>query len=207
MDGIHHPVSSYREMSSNENRELSVDSLDASLRADFILVDVLFFDLQLLQNHLASFHSDSTPLANDGTSSNDSWIPPPNHDTPLDASLTSWENDSSPEHHQGPTTTSFTLDGAVRETTTVDSQVNNSDGCLSIPCFHPRTDGAACLDWIACHDVPTHFKEVHNVRNLPRNCSLICRWQDCGRVVLRHNFVRHVRECHFEHNRGTVHES
>ncbi|KAI6124617.1 hypothetical protein EV401DRAFT_1172067 [Pisolithus croceorrhizus] len=193
-------------MSSNESQASSTDSLDASLRADFIVMDALLYDLQLLRNRLASYYSDSTLLANDGTSSSDSWIPPPSHDTPIDASLTSWKDDSSPEHYQGPTTASFTLGGAARQTTTVDNQVNNSVGRLSFRCFYRRADGAACLDWIEYCDVPEHFKEVHNIRNLGRSFPLFCEWEGCGRKVTRHNFVRHVREHHFKQGRTSAHK-
>ncbi|KAI6101227.1 hypothetical protein F5141DRAFT_288892 [Pisolithus sp. B1] len=165
----------------------------------------------LYANPIPSMENDSnsTPLANDGMSSNDSRIPPPSHDTPLDASLTSLETHSSPGGHQGPTGAPSTLYNTAQGTLTADNTVgtqNNSDGRPSMPCLYPRADGTACLDQITCCDVPEHFKKAHDVRDLKRSYWLFCKWKNCGRKITRHNFVRHIRECHFKQGRISVHK-
>jgi len=32
-----------------------------------------------------------------------------------------------------------------------------------------------------------------------------CLWPDCGQIIERHNFVRHIREVHLGHKRGVGH--
>ncbi|KAI6124622.1 hypothetical protein EV401DRAFT_1172589 [Pisolithus croceorrhizus] len=147
-----------------------------------------------------------TSLANDGTPSNDSWIPHPNYGTPIDASLTSLENYSSLQHHEGPNSTPFTLDFVAQENPTVDNRVNNSDGRPLMRCLYPLVGGAACLCWITCCDVPKHFREVHGIKNLPRGHQLPCYWDSCGHEISRHNFVRHIREHHLKHDRNSTHK-
>lgn len=129
-----------------------------------------------------------------------------NHPTSLDANLTCLEDDSSPEHHHGPTSTPSTLYGTAQGTPVADNQVNDSALCPSIPCLHPRPDGTACPKEITCCDVPEHFKKVHGIKKLGRDHPLICGWGGCNRRLSRHNFVRHVREKHFKLDRKSAHK-
>ncbi|KAI6044436.1 hypothetical protein EDC04DRAFT_368129 [Pisolithus marmoratus] len=116
-------------------------------------------------------------------------------------------DDSMPEHHQGSTSVPLTLSDAMQETPVGVKQVkaqNDYTNCPYIPCRYTDIKGRECSQRINCGCVPDHFKE-HNIKNLGRKHPLICGWQGCGRTIKRHNYVRHVRECHLNHDRFSAH--
>jgi len=53
-----------------------------------------------------------------------------------------------------------------------------------------------CNAPITHEGVPRHFKTVHGIKDMGRKTKLQCRWPNCRSTVVRHNFVRHVREAH-----------
>ncbi|KAG6379184.1 hypothetical protein JVT61DRAFT_11627 [Boletus reticuloceps] len=65
----------------------------------------------------------------------------------------------------------------------------------------------ACGDEITCQSVPKHFKEVHGIKATNRSEKVECKWNKCFTVVLRNNFVRHIRESHLDHMRNRGHPS
>ncbi|KAI6038628.1 hypothetical protein EDC04DRAFT_2603797 [Pisolithus marmoratus] len=79
--------------------------------------------------------------------------------------------------------------------------------CPSTPCLYPGVEGTLCLQEISCVTVPNHFIG-HGIENKSRKDMIECEWEGCAKRVARHTFVRHVREVHLRHMRGTsVHNS
>ncbi|KAI6001199.1 hypothetical protein EDD15DRAFT_1664409 [Pisolithus albus] len=161
-----------------------------------------------MRAYLMDFHdalrNDPRLFENEFLSSNNGRIPPPSHSTSLDANPT-YEDGSLLEHYQGSTSAPSTLNATGQGTPMADHQVNNTACCPPMRCLYPRADGAACLKRITCPEVPDHFREEHNIRNMRRDHPLVCRWGNCGSRVTRHNFVRHIREKHFNHFRDSGH--
>lgn len=170
-------------------REMSLDGLSALYLA--IFHDALRNDPRIFENQFLS--------------SNNGLIPPPNLSTSLNTTPL-YENGSPPEHYQGSTNAPSTLNDTDQGTPVVDNQVNNSARGPPILCLQPRPDGTACGEQITCCDVPEHFKEMHEIEGLGRNHRVACQWAGCNRCLSRHNFVRHVREQHFEVDRNSTHK-
>ncbi|KAI6017486.1 hypothetical protein EDC04DRAFT_2744380 [Pisolithus marmoratus] len=77
---------------------------------------------------------------------------------------------------------------------------NDFFDCHQTLCLYTSGDNQ-CLEIIGCCSVVVHFLDVHEIRNLGREVTIPCGWQDCGLTVKRKNFFRHVRELHLRHNR------
>lgn len=76
--------------------------------------------------------------------------------------------------------------------------------CTPMVCHYLGSDGIRpCLERITCATVPEHL-ESHGVKGIPRMASVVCRWEGCFEGCMRHNFVRHVREKHLAHTRGSA---
>lgn len=75
-------------------------------------------------------------------------------------------------------------------------------GCPLTRCLYPIVEGTLCLQEISCAIVPSHFVG-HGVENKSRKEVIHCRWKGCVTAVARHTFVRHIREVHLGHIRGT----
>lgn len=162
-----------------------------------------------LSAYLAAFHdafrNDPMISENEFLSSNNGWIPPPNHFTSLDANLL-YETGLSLEHYQGSTSAPSTLNDTAQGSPVADNQVNSSARCPPILCLHPLPDGTACPERITCCGVPEHFRGMHGIEGLGRDHQLICGWGGCNHPISRHNFVRHVREKHFKLDRNSAHK-
>lgn len=75
--------------------------------------------------------------------------------------------------------------------------------CPRMLCHYLFADGTRCLQVITCDTVSTHFAG-HGVEGKSRAEEILCRWEGCFQSQKRHNFVRHVREAHLGHRRGTA---
>lgn len=75
--------------------------------------------------------------------------------------------------------------------------------CPRMLCHYLFADGTRCLQVITCDTVSTHFAG-HGVEGKSRAEEILCRWEGCFQPQKRHNFVRHVREAHLGHRRGTA---
>ncbi|KAI6044425.1 hypothetical protein EDC04DRAFT_2642510 [Pisolithus marmoratus] len=135
-----------------------------------------------------------TFLKNVGASSNASQIPSENEETR--------ENDCMQMHHHGLTSTPSTLENVARETRTANKHAGKCADCPYVPCLFATPEGGECLKSISCGGVPDHFRDAHGIKDLEREYRLLCGWQGCGRPLTRHNFVRHIRECHLKHSRS-----
>ncbi|KAI6111724.1 hypothetical protein EDD16DRAFT_1198574 [Pisolithus croceorrhizus] len=74
--------------------------------------------------------------------------------------------------------------------------------CPTTRCLYPGTGEILCLQEISCPTVPSHFA-THGVENKSRMEMIHCKWRGCVAKVTRHGFVRHIREVHLQHRRGT----
>ncbi|KAI6110806.1 hypothetical protein EDD16DRAFT_1555826 [Pisolithus croceorrhizus] len=111
-------------------------------------------------------------------------------------------------HYNGPANLSVTLGNALTPATpTAGKQHTKYDDCPSTLCLQTDTEGYECCEYLNCAEVPEHFKRAHGIDNLPRDRLLVCNWQGCGSQVIRHNYVRHIRECHLKHDRTLGHEN
>ncbi|KAI6044428.1 hypothetical protein EDC04DRAFT_2642529, partial [Pisolithus marmoratus] len=90
----------------------------------------------------------------------------------------------------------------AQETRTANKHIGNCADCPYVPCLFTNPEGRKCQKSINCGDVSDHFRDAHGIRDLGREYQLHCRWQGCGRPLTRHNFVRHIRECHLKHSRS-----
>lgn len=106
-------------------------------------------------------------------------------------------DDKTLKHHSDP--------ASAPVTHAVGNQIDEYASCQA-RCLCTGLDGRVCLQHINCGVVPAHFKDVHNIKGLNRSCLLDCTWRGCGLRVLRHNYVRHIRECHLNHGRKSVHK-
>lgn len=114
------------------------------------------------------------------------------------------EDHQRPEHYAGPSTSISALAGAIEllpaaNNATVQTQ-NQFSSCPSQRCLYIR-DGSECGESITCSTAPEHFSAMHGIKDMMRSTKIVCKWQDCGYEVLRHNFVRHIRESHMGHKR------
>ncbi|KAF8432422.1 hypothetical protein L210DRAFT_3558419 [Boletus edulis BED1] len=75
------------------------------------------------------------------------------------------------------------------------------------PCPTALCQWCTCGDEITCQGVPKHFKVVHGIKATNRSKHVTCKWDGCSAVVLRNNFVRHIREFHLDHIRDRGHPS
>ncbi|KAI6024581.1 hypothetical protein EDC04DRAFT_2723628 [Pisolithus marmoratus] len=82
---------------------------------------------------------------------------------------------------------------------------NDYANCPYTLCLHTLDGGWECLEPITCSIFPGHFKNQHGIRDLGRSVTIHCRWQGCGQMVTRNNFIRHVRELHLRHDRTSGH--
>ncbi|KAI6030560.1 hypothetical protein F5J12DRAFT_779687 [Pisolithus orientalis] len=74
--------------------------------------------------------------------------------------------------------------------------------CPSTSCLCLCVGGTLCLQEISCATVPSHFVG-HGIENKSRKEAIRCMWKGCVKTVARHTFVRHIREVHLGHVRGT----
>lgn len=98
-------------------------------------------------------------------------------------------------HYNGPATGPSSLANAL----------NNADstGPISICCqWQGADDVLRCCMLIKDENlnVPDHFNKVHKIKG-GRKVKIQCRWGDCENTVVRHNFVRHIREAHLGRER------
>ncbi|KIM54048.1 hypothetical protein SCLCIDRAFT_1222264 [Scleroderma citrinum Foug A] len=42
---------------------------------------------------------------------------------------------------------------------------------------------------------------VHKIKGMKRKVKIRCHWDDCQCTLVRHNFVRHIREAHLDSER------
>ncbi|KAI6143981.1 hypothetical protein BKA82DRAFT_1008850 [Pisolithus tinctorius] len=112
-----------------------------------------------------------------------------------------------PEHYNGSiaNSTSHTLSKAPQETPTAEKQVNQYTSCPWTFCLYTDPEGRECLEFINCGTAPDHFKDTHGISNIARDVELVCVWQGCGVRVIRHNYIRHIREHHLHHDRVDAH--
>ncbi|KAI6144873.1 hypothetical protein EDD17DRAFT_1654883 [Pisolithus thermaeus] len=82
------------------------------------------------------------------------------------------------------------------------SQKKGYHNCEQKKCLYPGPNGTRCLQEISCATVPEHFVS-HGITIKPRE-MILCQWEECSEKVVRHNFVRHVREKHLGHVRGSA---
>ncbi|KIK24453.1 hypothetical protein PISMIDRAFT_410144 [Pisolithus microcarpus 441] len=113
-------------------------------------------------------------------------------------------------HHVSPVanSTSYTLSEAIQEAPASDNQTTTQNQYTCCPwtfCLYTDPEGRECLELINCSTVPDHFKDKHGIANLARGVELVCVWQGCGCRVIRHNYIRHIREHHLRHARGVAH--
>lgn len=122
------------------------------------------------------------------------------------------ENCNSPRHYVGRVNPkSYTLDGALGdapqnkhdisspESTHTNSYVN----CPLAHCQCSGPGGMVCGQLITCGRASEHFKDAHGIRDIPRSANILCAWIDCNQPMLRHNFIRHIREFHLKHKRNS----
>ncbi|KAI5994513.1 hypothetical protein EDD15DRAFT_2196107 [Pisolithus albus] len=75
--------------------------------------------------------------------------------------------------------------------------------CPPAECRYPGVQGKKfCSEKINCATIPGHFTS-HGIENTSRKKVIHCKWNGCGKQVTRCAFVRHIREAHLEHKRGT----
>ncbi|KAI6140427.1 hypothetical protein BKA82DRAFT_1008842 [Pisolithus tinctorius] len=113
------------------------------------------------------------------------------------------DNGRLPEHHIGSIANSTSH--TIQEAFTVDVQTNQYSSCPKTLCLYTDPQGCECLEPINCGTAPDHFKNKHGIRNMGREVELICVWQNCGCRVIRHNYIRHIREHHLQHDRVFAH--
>ncbi|KIM55895.1 hypothetical protein SCLCIDRAFT_29961 [Scleroderma citrinum Foug A] len=67
---------------------------------------------------------------------------------------------------------------------------------ISICCqWQGADDALRCCMLITEKNVPDHFNKVHKIKG-GQKVKIQCCWGDCENTVVRHNFVRHIREAH-----------
>ncbi|KAG6328630.1 hypothetical protein ID866_10459 [Astraeus odoratus] len=57
------------------------------------------------------------------------------------------------------------------------------------------------MEYVSCYNIPSHFASNHGITRLSRETHILCEWDCCWKWVLRHNWVRHLREKHLHHPR------
>ncbi|KAL4078533.1 hypothetical protein V8B97DRAFT_1279270 [Scleroderma yunnanense] len=68
--------------------------------------------------------------------------------------------------------------------------------CPSVYCQYLGINDMPCSELITCNDVSQHFNTVHGIKGMTREVEFLCRRPNCGQTIIRHNFVRHIREVH-----------
>ncbi|KAI5998895.1 hypothetical protein EDC04DRAFT_3147427 [Pisolithus marmoratus] len=79
--------------------------------------------------------------------------------------------------------------------------VTQHTNCRPTRCLYLDADGTLCLQEISCASVPSHLAG-HGIKNRSRKEVIQCKWKGCAKAVVRHTFVRHIREAHLGHARG-----
>ncbi|KAI6013305.1 hypothetical protein EDC04DRAFT_717271 [Pisolithus marmoratus] len=107
--------------------------------------------------------------------------------------LVSLEGNQRPQHYASLSTGVSTLAGAIGPLqTATNATVRNQNqviiSCHSLACLYIQ-NGNACGESITCDTVPKHFRAMHGVKRINRKVKIVCRWQNCGRRIRRHNFV------------------
>ncbi|KAI6151068.1 hypothetical protein BKA82DRAFT_26662 [Pisolithus tinctorius] len=74
--------------------------------------------------------------------------------------------------------------------------------CPRMRCLRVSANGTQCLRMITCATVSEHFAS-HGVKGKSRTEYIPCNWMRCRKLLKRHNFVRHIREKHLGHIRGS----
>lgn len=74
--------------------------------------------------------------------------------------------------------------------------------CPRMRCLRVSANGTPCLRMITCATVSEHFAS-HGVKGKSRREDIPCNWMRCLKLLKRHNFVRHIREKHLGHMRGS----
>ncbi|KAI6111237.1 hypothetical protein F5141DRAFT_1202911 [Pisolithus sp. B1] len=105
---------------------------------------------------------------------------------------------------------SHTLSKAIQEPPVSHQQVllklqSQYTCCPWTFCLYTDPEGWECLEPVDCGTAPGHFKDKHSITNLSRKVELVCMWQGCGCRVIRHNYIRHIREHHLGHDRVVAH--
>ncbi|KAI6046912.1 hypothetical protein EDC04DRAFT_2597695 [Pisolithus marmoratus] len=96
--------------------------------------------------------------------------------------------------------------GGSQPQTPVRSPEERSVFHLNVPgieCRWRNDDGEICMAPIIPDDCAHHFSDVHGIRDMAWYFKVICRWcpSEPKKVVLRKNFVRHMREVHLHCSR------
>ncbi|KIK24443.1 hypothetical protein PISMIDRAFT_678310 [Pisolithus microcarpus 441] len=112
-----------------------------------------------------------------------------------------------PVYRTGPgaSSASHTLRKATRGSPASDRRTNRYACRQWTLCLYKDPEGNECLEQIDCGTVPEHFRNKHGIPEKGREVELVCAWQSCGRRVTRHNYNRHIRECHLKHDRVVGH--
>ncbi|KAI6129113.1 hypothetical protein EV401DRAFT_811659 [Pisolithus croceorrhizus] len=79
-------------------------------------------------------------------------------------------------------------------------QIKVSNNCERKKCLYPGPNGTRCLQQITRATVPKHFVG-HGTTNKSLEEIILCQWEECFEEVVRHKFVRHIREKHLGHVR------
>ncbi|KIO03485.1 hypothetical protein M404DRAFT_27108 [Pisolithus tinctorius Marx 270] len=85
-----------------------------------------------------------------------------------------------------------------------EAKQNQYAACPFTHCLY-TSDGAECYEPINCGIVSKHFKN-HGIKDLGRDTTVTCQWQNCGLEGSRHYYVRHVRENHLGHTWDVGHK-
>ena len=70
-------------------------------------------------------------------------------------------------------------------------------------CMWRTTSDSQCGMIVHPDTVSGHFRDHHGIKNLGGRDVIVCHWLGCGIHLARHNFVRHIREVHLGHARGS----
>lgn len=96
-----------------------------------------------------------------------------------------------------------TPDNTTRETELGQAEDALYAKCPPAECRYPGVQGKKfCSEKINCATISDHFIS-HGIENKSRKRVIHCEWNGCGKRVTRCAFVRHIREAHFAHKRGT----
>lgn len=113
-----------------------------------------------------------------------------------------------PSYYEGPPSPQcYTLAGALGSGFSTSEQyktvpnLGQYPNCPQSVCRYAGSGGDQCSQLINCATVPEHFRVAHGVRDMARSSLICCRWQGCEQRVLRHNFIRRIREWHLMHQR------
>lgn len=86
-------------------------------------------------------------------------------------------------------------------------RINKYINCPPTKCLYPGPDGQCCLQEVTYATAADHFI-VHRITKKSRDEVILCQWEGCSTEVVRHNFIRHIRERHLGHKRkSAIHTS